>query len=79
VIAPDGLDWIDHDGGSCPLPPETLVQVRFRDGMYSVQQPGATAGYWDGYGSACGSCWQHDLGGPDGSDIVAYRVLEASK
>ena len=69
-------DWIEWVGGECPLPADTLVQVKFRDGMYSVQQLGTTAGYWDGNGSNFTSCWQHNA--DEGhSDIIAYRVVSA--
>ncbi len=28
----EGQPWIEHDGGSCPVPPDTYVDVRLRDG-----------------------------------------------
>ena len=55
--------WIEWDGGSCPVPESTLVEVKFRDGSISGAH---CAGYWNWH-------WQ-----PYNSkyDIVAYRFPE---
>lgn len=52
--------WIEWHGGKCPVPPLTLVFVRFQSGLES-----------SGRGSARAYRWTHNkLGG----DIVAYKV-----
>lgn len=57
-------DWIEWDGGECPVDPDTRVDVRFRSGYIE---------YNDGAGELP---WDH--GGTFGTagDIVAYRVCE---
>lgn len=58
-------DWIEWNGGECPVPPETTVEVRFRGGRTSnMDAPGAD---WR---------WSHH---GEGSDIVAYRVREKTE
>ena len=55
-------DWIEWGGGECPVPPDTLVEVRFRNDALNAF---CSAGDWS---------WSWaDLA----SDIVAYRVLSA--
>ena len=52
--------WIKWSGGQCPVPPEMVVKVKFRNGVFES-------------GLLAGSCyWFHD-GGDD--DIVEYRPL----
>ena len=52
---------IPHDGGPCPVPPETRVRVWFRDGTVP---PDHRAQNWD---------WSHhDIH----ADIVGYAILE---
>lgn len=54
-------DWIDHNGGECPVDEQTSVQVRFRDGIVC---------------HACQSfafTWVH---AGKASDIVAYRIAD---
>jgi len=54
--------WIAHDGGECPVPLDSRVDVIFRDGEYSN---GDKANCWD---------WSHE---PRSSlDIIAYRPEE---
>jgi hypothetical protein len=54
-------DWVEWGGGECPVPPDTWIQIRFRDGGTITSE----AGLWE-------DCWweNNDLG----SDIVKYRV-----
>ena len=52
--------WIKWHGGECPVPPETLVQVRFRDG--TIEPVHASSEY----------CWYHDDGD---DDIVEYCTV----
>lgn len=42
-IPKDFTPWRGDEGMPCPLPPDTLVEVRFRDGDYHV----GSAGYLD--------------------------------
>lgn len=53
-------EWIEWSGGECPVAPETVVEIRVRDGN---PYPTDTADkfYW--------------LHGQLGSDIIAYRVV----
>ena len=46
ITIPDtaAIDWIEHDGGDCPLPYTVLVQLRFRSGL--VQEKPCYAGFW---------------------------------
>jgi hypothetical protein len=37
-------DWIEHDGGDCPLPYETLVNLKFRSGL--IENKPCFAGFW---------------------------------
>lgn len=59
--------WIAHDGGECPVPPETLVRVRF----YGVPRADAerlspfVAGHIR---------WKHN---GSGGDIFDYQIAEA--
>jgi hypothetical protein len=52
-------DWIDWNGGECPVPEGTLVDVRFVNGVVS-KRSGA-----EGWG------WRHEEGD---YNIAAYRV-----
>ena len=51
---------IKWNGGECPVPPNTRVKVKFRDGDSQSVHP-AYAHYW-----------RHD---GDGADIVEYRIV----
>ena len=52
--------WIKWHGGECPVPPETIVEVKFRDGDSQSGHP-AYAYYW-----------HHD---GDGADILTYCII----
>ena len=52
--------WIKWDGGECPVPPDTMVDLQFRGG-------GSQSGY-----PAYAYFWRH---GGDGDDIVEYRIV----
>jgi hypothetical protein len=73
--AQDG--WIEHDGLGCPVAPETLVHVRYRDGEESQShrcfEAGYKAGFWDDPNPAF-SHWVHSGVVPD---ITDYRVVSA--
>ena len=51
--------WIEWHGGECPVPPDTRVDVKFRDGDKWNSDP------------ANGVSWNHL---DDGRDIIAYRI-----
>lgn len=62
----DADGWIEWHGGDCPVPPETRVEVRFRDyDAAPIKQ--ARADHWD-------RCWDHST--PTKFDIVAYRIAQ---
>lgn len=54
-------EWIEWEGGECPVPGDTLVEVRTRTGR--VGRDAAKAFWWDHWDET--------------SDIVAYRVASA--
>ena len=59
----EGLEdgWLEHDGNGCPVAPETIVDIKIRNGNICE---GSQAGVW---------YWPHSdiqLG-----DIIAYRVV----
>jgi len=61
-------DWIKWEPGPCPVDPETLVDIRIRDGEEALCMK---AGYWIG----AYSWWEH-LSHERRNDIVAYRETE---
>lgn len=61
IPKPDADGWIAWVGGDCPVPADTIVEVRHRAG--SVGQGRADNYYWHHYGTS--------------GDIVAYRIVEA--
>ena len=52
--------WIKWNGGECPVPPDTLVEVKFRRGDSTSEHP------------ASDYCWRHY--GED-HDTVEYRTV----
>lgn len=57
----DKIQWINWDGGSCPVQIFAIVQVQYRDGRVKeliARQPH----------------WFHD-GRDNNNDIVKYRVI----
>lgn len=63
-------DWIEWQGGECPVDGHTRVDVRFRDGKVSADEPAA---FWAS-GTTC--FWKHEGGifSGHGADIIAYRI-----
>ena len=57
-------EWIEWNGGECPVPGDTRVDIMTRNG--DVSSGGLTAKSW---------FWNHD---GDSSDIIAYRIVEQS-
>jgi len=61
-------DWIEWHGGECPVPPDTMVEVRYRSAILPKSGPDL-ARFEDWY-------WQpHEVGLAGSFDIVAYRVI----
>ena len=52
--------WIKWHGGECPVPPDTLVEVKLRSGAFAAKR-------------RAGSDWWHHNGGS--ADIIAYRTV----
>lgn len=65
--------WIKWEGGECPVPEGTLIDVKYRDGH---KQKGCPAGQWaEGFKYATYS-WRK-FGGV--SSIIAYRLAKPKK
>jgi hypothetical protein len=64
-------EWIEWAGGECPVPADTRVCVRFRDG--ETQGPVMACAYADPELSN----WAHVDSDPLADDIIAYRVVPA--
>lgn len=60
-------DWTYWSGGVLPVPRDTKVMVRFRDGGQSVEP--RPAHYFD-------VLWRHE-GMHHANDVVAYRVVQS--
>lgn len=69
-----GNEWIEWNGGECPVERGTLIDAKFRNGEETYH---AKAGFrYDDGGSNenyCTTDWDH-LGTDE--DIVAYRLSE---
>lgn len=63
-------EWIEWEGGECPVNPDTRVEVKFRDGGREGSTP---ASYWADGGDVF-NCWKH---ADTSSDIIAYRVVRS--
>jgi len=61
-----GDGWIEWNGGECPVDPETIVDVRDRDGII-----------WDEW-PAKNHDWRHGTDSPD-EEPVAYRISTPSE
>ena len=62
--------FITHNGGPCPVSPETRVDVRFRDGR---EWEGFRAHRW-----SIGNDWWQWQGLP-ANNIIAYRLHQPDK
>ena len=67
-------DWIDHDGDTMPVKAETIVCIRVRDGE-------ETPAHWMTPASDWNWRWADPRSGDAfrSGDIMAYRIVEASK
>ncbi len=69
-------DWTDHDGNGMPIENNCVVDVQFRDGDI---QRAESALYWQQpYHGDRRDYWMWSETVPR-NDIVAYRIVEASK
>lgn len=57
-------DWIDWHGGTCPVLPDTLVEVVYRDSPEVIEGPIRA--------KAASELWS---GQNDGDDIICYRIV----
>lgn len=55
-------NWIEWSGGPCPVPLNTKVEVKYRNGLSGVYRA-----------SQLGICWRND---DNPYDVVAYQVLD---
>jgi hypothetical protein len=61
-------EWTPHDGGACPVAPDTKVAIRLRNATEHSGKPGW---YWD---------WHRAVEGCEsGGDVMAYRVLNTEQ
>ncbi len=66
--------WIEWNGGECPVEPDTVVEVRLRDGWEARLPDSAREFRW---------CWTPTSGrnfqsnGVRAFDIIAYRVVQS--
>lgn len=68
-------EWIEHDGKDMPVPGDTRVIVRFRDGEQEDEGDDSPASYWHfNEIFTVGSNWVW-CGEPHNSNIVAYRIV----
>lgn len=63
--------WVEHDGSGMPVPGDTRLIVRFRDGVEEEEHQSSRAEFW--YDDELnGNAWVWDN---RESDIIAYRVV----
>lgn len=58
------MPWIPWSGGVCPLPPQTPIYIRCRDGYEGGPMPAGRA-YWE----------HHDIH----YDLIGYRLAEGPR
>lgn len=56
-------EWIEWEGGECPVDPDTRVDIKFNNGKTNNA---LTAEFW---------VWEH-LGFDAPYDIIAYRIID---
>lgn len=61
---PTGDGWIEWKGGNCPVPADTCIDIRFRDGNEDVAVNALQ-------GLAHNAYWHND---DSPADIIAYRL-----
>lgn len=66
-------EWIEWNGGECPVALDTIVQVRIRDG--GEFRPSIAVIWGDGKDANLSNwAWTPDEASAD--DIIAYRIVE---
>lgn len=53
-------EWIEYNGSGCPVPLDTIIEVKLRSGEHITREPRLFR-------------WEHLT---DDTDIVAYRVVK---
>lgn len=66
-------NWIDWNGGECPVERGTLVDVKHRSGQIFTDQPAQVRGYSTNPKVGYAEEWSND---ECDSDIIAYRLSE---
>lgn len=67
-------EWIKWNGGDCPVPKRTLVDVEHRDGDFGTFLFAGTDEFLpQSRGNANAEDWSHT---DEGGDIIAYRVVK---
>lgn len=64
ALAAKNDGWIEWGGGECPVPDDSLVEVKYRNGTVKPAEPARFYIWTNGYGS----CSTTD------ADIIAYRL-----
>lgn len=62
-------EWIEHDGGPCPVSDDAIVYVEFRDGRKSKKE--SRARFW----KAANDWWRHQ--GDSSDNIISYWVVNS--
>ena len=64
----DTSEWIEHDGGPCPVADDAIVEIRFANGKQAKRE--SRARFW----KTPLDWWQHQ--GSDGYGVISYRVVK---
>jgi hypothetical protein len=70
----DADGWIPWEGGECPIEPETMVQVQYRNEPRSQAEKFSPK-------KAATKKWKWSTAGngvPSRTDIIAYRIVDGS-
>lgn len=65
--------WIEWKGGECPVPGDTIIEAKTRDGRVLLPMS-ATKRDWE-HGRFSSSRFSSSMGG----DIIAYRIVEKKR
>lgn len=68
--------WIEWNGGECPVPVGTRVDVKHRDGDEGFNRPAGQLSDGVGTGRAIAYDWTHDN---SGGDIISYRLHQSKQ
>lgn len=69
-------EWIEWNGGDCPIDEGTVIDIKTRKrGISTRVHAGRPEWEPDSKGPCCAVRWEHE---GLGTDIIAYRLSEAS-